>query len=179
MTPSLGSINLKLRKPIYSLDHWFVIKGCKSETARWKRCIGLDMGKGVSFPCFLWAHHPPRVSQPEALWTLFFRVFMEASLQKPAWLTHWPCSTSSPSPSPLIARFIPLTTGPILLRSLIFSCGTWDLPPWPAVKPRPLALGAWSLSHWNTREVPTSPILKWNPKVTTKLFCSVRKFQRF
>ena len=34
----------------------------------------------------------------------------------------------------------------------------WDLVPWPRIElriqPRPLALGAWSLSHWTTREVP-------------------------
>ena len=34
------------------------------------------------------------------------------------------------------------------------SCGTWDLAPWPGIKPRSPALGAWSLSHWTTREVP-------------------------
>ena len=29
-----------------------------------------------------------------------------------------------------------------------FGCGTWDLAPWPGIKPRAPALGAWSLSHW-------------------------------
>ena len=33
------------------------------------------------------------------------------------------------------------------------SCGMWDLVPWPESQPRPPALGAWSLSHWTTREV--------------------------
>ena len=31
----------------------------------------------------------------------------------------------------------------------------WDLVPHPGIKPQPLALGAKSLSHWATREVPT------------------------
>ena len=35
-----------------------------------------------------------------------------------------------------------------------FSCGMWDLVPWPGIEPRPLALGVQSLSHWTTREVP-------------------------
>ena len=35
-----------------------------------------------------------------------------------------------------------------------FSCGKWDLFPWPGIEPGPPALGAWSLSHWTTREVP-------------------------
>ena len=33
-------------------------------------------------------------------------------------------------------------------------CGTWDLVPRPGIKPGPSVLGAWSLSHWTTREVP-------------------------
>ena len=37
----------------------------------------------------------------------------------------------------------------------IFSCGMWDLVPWPGIKPGPPELGARSLSHWTTREVPS------------------------
>ena len=33
-------------------------------------------------------------------------------------------------------------------------CGMWDLVPRPEIEPRPPALGAQSLSHWTTREVP-------------------------
>ena len=29
----------------------------------------------------------------------------------------------------------------------IFSCGMWDLVPWPGIEPRPPALGAWSLRY--------------------------------
>lgn len=46
----------------------------------------------------------------------------------------------------------------------IFSCsmqtlswGTWDLIPRPGLEPGPPALGAWSLIHWTTREVPRIP----------------------
>ena len=38
------------------------------------------------------------------------------------------------------------------LRTLSF--GMWDLVPWSRMEPRPAALGAPSLSHWTTREVP-------------------------
>ena len=67
MTPSLGSINLlewltKLRKPVYLLDYWFIIKGYNSGTARWKRCLGQCMGKGTTLPCSLQVHHSPRCS---------------------------------------------------------------------------------------------------------------------
>ena len=36
----------------------------------------------------------------------------------------------------------------------IFSCSMWDLVLWPGIKPKPYALGAWSLTHWTTRDVP-------------------------
>ena len=35
-----------------------------------------------------------------------------------------------------------------------------DLVPRPGIKPGPLALGVWSLTHWTTREVPLISILK-------------------
>ena len=38
----------------------------------------------------------------------------------------------------------------------LFSCSTWDLVPRAGIEPRPPALGAWSLNHWSTREVPGS-----------------------
>ena len=37
-----------------------------------------------------------------------------------------------------------------------FSCGMWDLVPWPGIEPGPPELATWSLSHWTTREVPTT-----------------------
>ena len=36
------------------------------------------------------------------------------------------------------------------------SCGRWDLVPGPGREPRPPALGAQSLGHWTSREVPPS-----------------------
>ena len=33
------------------------------------------------------------------------------------------------------------------------SCSTWELVPWSGIEPGSPALGAWSLSHWTTREV--------------------------
>ena len=43
--------------------------------------------------------------------------------------------------------------------SLIGACefivvALWDLVPWPGIEQWPPALGAWSLSHWTTREAP-------------------------
>ena len=36
----------EFRATFYLLDYWFIIKGCNSETARWKRYRGQDMGEG-------------------------------------------------------------------------------------------------------------------------------------
>ena len=36
----------------------------------------------------------------------------------------------------------------------LLSCGMGDLVPQPGIEPTPTALGAWSPSHWTTREVP-------------------------
>ena len=38
------------------------------------------------------------------------------------------------------------------------SCGMWDVVPWPGIEPGLPALGAWSFSHWTTREVPLNLI---------------------
>ena len=34
-------------------------------------------------------------------------------------------------------------------------CNMWALVPWLGIEPRPPALGAQSLSHWTTREIPS------------------------
>ena len=47
----------------------------------------------------------------------------------------------------------------IYLAVLGLSCGMWDLFPSPEIELQSLALGAWSLSHWTTREVPRFCIL--------------------
>ena len=46
----------------------------------------------------------------------------------------------------------------------IFSWDMWDLVPWSGIKPGSPALGACSLGHWTTREVPFANFLIW-------LFC--------
>ena len=40
----------------------------------------------------------------------------------------------------------------------LFCCSMWVLVLWPAINPGPPTLGAWRLSHWTTREVPTRDI---------------------
>ena len=56
----------------------------------------------------------------------------------------------------------------------IFSCGIWDLVPWPQREPP--ALGAPSLCHWTTSEVPYSPfyiLLNSASKYSIEQFVSI------
>ena len=81
MIPSLGLINLlerltELRKPVYSLDYWFItkdIKGYKS-TARLKKIIYIYIvwgPKGASVPVELGAQHGcPRKHSGSPTWKL-------------------------------------------------------------------------------------------------------------
>ena len=62
------------------------------------------------------------------------------------------------------------TKPPGIVALRIFSCCMWNLVPWPRIKLEPPALGAWSLSHWITREVPFHLIL-------TPMFSSVQSIR--
>ena len=42
----------------------------------------------------------------------------------------------------------------LVVAHKIFSCSMWDRVPWPGIEPWLPVLGAWSLSHWTTREAP-------------------------
>ena len=50
--------------------------------------------------------------------------------------------------------FIYLAVLDLSCSILSLHCGMWDLVPWPGIEPRPPALGAPSLIHWTTREIP-------------------------
>ena len=41
------------------------------------------------------------------------------------------------------------------LAALGLSCSKQDLVPWSGIEPRHAALGAWNLSYWTTREIPS------------------------
>ena len=65
-----------------------------------------------------------------------------------------------PSPRFILLHQILVALHGVFLASCgIFSCGMQNLVPWPGIKPRPLALGAWSLNHWTTRESLDVPFL--------------------
>ena len=73
MTPSLGLINLlewltELRKHLFSLDSWFIVKGYNSGIARWKRHIGVGKSR-ASIPSSRHTTLPEslHVTSPEAL----------------------------------------------------------------------------------------------------------------
>ena len=45
----------------------------------------------------------------------------------------------------------------LIVACRLFSCGMWNLVSWPGIETAPPALGAQSLIHWTTREVPGHP----------------------
>ena len=50
--------------------------------------------------------------------------------------------------------------GPFSCGMQTLNCGMWDLVPWSGIELGPPTLGARSLSHWTTREVPR----QWHSK---------------
>lgn len=78
-----------LRGPVYSLDHWFIMKGDNSGADRWKIGIGQGMEKGLGASMFSWSKplspYLHMFSNPETLQTPSLNVFMEALLYKHDW----------------------------------------------------------------------------------------------
>ena len=66
----------------YLLDYQFIISGYNLGTARWKRCIGQDTGKGMLSQSMLLFQNLHMFTNAEALQTLSFWGFMEASLHR-------------------------------------------------------------------------------------------------
>ena len=81
-------------------------------------------------------HHPPVASPFLALLLFFFFLFKDIYLF--IWL-RWV----------LVAACRIFSCG---MRTL--TCCVWNLVPLPGIEPGPPVLGAWSLNHWTTREVP-------------------------
>ena len=55
------------------------------------------------------------------------------------------------------------------MRALHRSCSLWNLVSWRGIEPKPLVLGAWSLSHWTTRDIQGIPVFKsCNSSLQTK-----------
>ena len=50
-----------IRETFYLLDHRCIITGYNSGTARWKRCIGQGVGKGMEPPCLLGVPFSPHL----------------------------------------------------------------------------------------------------------------------
>ena len=75
-------------KPFYLLELWFIIKGCNSGSARWKRYLGRGMGNrhGAPMPSL----HLQVFTNLEALQTLSFWIFTKASLHRHGWWKYLP-----------------------------------------------------------------------------------------
>ena len=65
-----------------------------------------------------------------------------------------------------------LTKASGLIYLFIFGCAVCGiLVPWPGIKLVPLALGAQSLNHWTTREIPSIILLSWREGVKVTRLC--------
>ena len=61
-----------------------------------------------------------------------------------------------------------------IIANRIFSCSMWDPVPWPGIKPRPPALGAWGLSHLDHQGSPLSWALivaLWSVSLVRFIIC--------
>ena len=67
-------------------------------------------------------------------------------------------------------------TGSLVAAYGTFSCDMWDLVPEPGIERRPPALGAQSLSHWTTREVPPDLTLNIEENGIPEAYLSMDSF---
>lgn len=83
--PALDSVNL--------LHFWFIIKGCNSGMAWWKRCTGQNRWDGkwhrASIPsaCMAFSQHPCVFTNPDVHWIPPW-ASMEAPSHRQDWLNH-------------------------------------------------------------------------------------------
>ena len=89
---------------------------------------------------------------------------------KVAWVLR--VETSSQTGAPIL-EFLKIF---IYLAASHLSCSKWDLVPWPGTEPKPRALGAWSLNHWTTREVPDFFFFFC---MKNQLLCQITESQQF
>lgn len=190
-TPSLGSINLRkqlaeFRKPVFSLDYWFVIKGCNSGTGRWKRCLRQGMGK-ERIPCPRSELLPLNLhifSNLETLWTLSFWVFREASLYYVLfWLECPVISLKEISLLPLPpSAYGPGELTPLQLREGVCdpslanqnaapSLCTLPLESWGAREPNKAS----KTTFWDWLEVKEIEKMGWKPRAAVSYLDSTRK----
>ena len=104
----LGSINLlkwltKLRKPVYSLDYWFIIERIHFGNSQMEETLRAAMGKSTRLP------HPLQAALAQVFTNLWltnpaFWIFMEASWHRYNWLNHWPLAMDSISSSSFLPQ---------------------------------------------------------------------------
>ena len=148
---------MSLNKPVHNLHHikcW--IRGRSSDSAhsalffcrrlkkKKKKRQGREL-KGCSEPLYgLWNYCKGSPFSLDQFCFLLFLIFTYLFVWLP-WVLVVAHEMGSAISTVLCGIFS--------CRMQTFSCGRWDLVPWPGIELRPPVLGAWSLSHWTTREV--------------------------
>ena len=93
----------------------------------------------------------------------------------------FPILNSPPSSLPIPSLWVvpvhqPQASSIWLSQVLLVAFGY--LVPWPGIEPWPSASGAWSLSHWTTREVPHLEYFYVHTSVWFVAFCHIQYFTR-
>lgn len=70
ISPQVQLICSRIQESIHLLYNQFILRGNNSGIARWKRCMGQGMWKGLQSFCTLWAHHSPSTSMYSSTWEL-------------------------------------------------------------------------------------------------------------
>ena len=100
----------ELRKPVYSLDCWFITKDTKGypPMATWSDRRARYEAQSFHALSRHASPHLPVLTNPEALQTPSFWGLMGASLHRHNWLKHWPLVTElnlSLLPSPEVRKW--------------------------------------------------------------------------
>ena len=128
-TPALNLVSLLVHlrtQTFYLLDHWLIIKGCNSGTARWKRQLEPVQVKSPELPCPLWAQRFSPVSTYSPTLKLS-KPYPFGVLHRQVWLNHWLGKLIQPS-NPLLFRRVRVngleSFNPLISRQILTSL-TW------------------------------------------------------
>ena len=104
--------------------------------------------------------HQLYISHMVVYMSLCYFLHLSHSLLPPLWIFYMFCHLYS---DPKIFKYFYLFIWlwqVLFVAHGIFNCNMWDLVPWSGIEPGPPALGAWSLNHVTTSEVPDPKIFE-------------------
>ena len=152
VTVSLYILTTPLQHGIDSLFHFSHSNGCVNSIAV---CFYFFLTNSAPFNVLLVIYVSSLVGCLIYLWPFFNRIV--CLLFTDLLVSHWSdkCTANFFFPFSGLPFYSWYFVCLFLVGDMLgLSCNMQDLVPWPGIKPRPPALGAWSLNHWAPREVP-------------------------